>query len=167
MTKPYWLDGMSPGKLAVASRPRGSDWLSDEMSAWRQAGIDVIVSLLTPVEENELELRLEAQQARHAGLEFVSFPIVDRSVPTSAEGLLKLVDRIDKKISQGKKVVIHCRQGIGRSGLVAASLLVSKGLSPGSAFEQLSASRGVPVPETAEQRDWLAAFAKLLTPSKS
>ena len=48
-------------------------------------------------------------------------------------------------------MVVHCRQGIGRSGLVAACLLVRKGISPGAAVEMVSAARGVSVPETTEQ----------------
>ena len=45
----YWIVGPWRGRLAIAARPRGGDWLDDELSGWRQAGIDVVVSLL----ENE------------------------------------------------------------------------------------------------------------------
>jgi len=62
-------------------------------------------------------------------------------------------------LSEGKNVVVHCRQGIGRSGLVAACLLVRKGVSPGAAVEMASAARGISVPETAEQRDWIDNYA--------
>jgi len=69
-------------------------------------------------------------------------------------------------LSKGKNVLVHCRQGIGRSGLVAASLLVKKGISPGAAIESVSAARGMPVPETAEQRDWIDHYAVALTGTK-
>lgn len=43
----YWVNGPWLGKLAIGPRPRGGDWLEDEVSAWRLAGIDAVLSLLT------------------------------------------------------------------------------------------------------------------------
>lgn len=60
-------------------------------------------------------------------------------------------------------VLVHCRQGIGRSGLVAARLLAKKGTSPGAAIEMVSAARGLAVPETAEQREWIDRYAATLS----
>ncbi len=42
----FWISGRWHGKLAIASSPRGGDWLQDEAAAWRRAGLDVVVSLL-------------------------------------------------------------------------------------------------------------------------
>ena len=61
-------------------------------------------------------------------MDFVSFPIPDRQAPTSDSELAVALEKVDASLSSGKNVVIHCRQGIGRTGLVAACLLVSKGL---------------------------------------
>jgi len=63
-TKLYWIKGPWPGKLALAARPRGGDWLEDEIAAWRDAGINAIVSLLTAEEEQELDLGRKAQVSR-------------------------------------------------------------------------------------------------------
>ena len=52
----FWIPGPWRGKLAVAARPRGGDWLEDEASGWRQAGLDVVVSLLEKEEAAQLEL---------------------------------------------------------------------------------------------------------------
>ncbi len=62
----------------------------------------------------------------------------------------------------GKKVAVHCRQGIGRSGLIAASLLVVSGMNPESAFRQVSVARGLPTRETAEQENWVLQLARSL-----
>ncbi len=51
----YWIDGPWNGRLAIAARPRGGDWLDDEVGSWRQAGLDMMVSLLTPDEVAEFE----------------------------------------------------------------------------------------------------------------
>jgi hypothetical protein len=60
-TKIYWIEGPWPGRLAISSRPRGGDWLEDEVRAWQQAGIETIVSLLTKDEIAALELAQEAE----------------------------------------------------------------------------------------------------------
>jgi hypothetical protein len=65
-------------------RPCGGDWLEDEIQSWRQAGVDVVVSLLTREEQTELNLADEEALCRANGIEFGSFPIVDRGVPSSS-----------------------------------------------------------------------------------
>ena len=77
-----------------------------------------------------------------------------------------LAATLDAELSAGKNVVVHCRQGIGRTGLIAACLLVSRGVSPGSAVDALSAARGIQVPETAEQRQWIDHYAAVLAHPK-
>jgi protein-tyrosine phosphatase len=165
-TELHWLDGSWPGKLALAARPRGGDWIEDEVDKWKRAGVDVVLSLLTLEEEKDLDLRNEAAAVRGAGMEFTSFPIPDRQVPGSETKLAMVLETIGARLAAGKNVLVHCRQGIGRSGLVAACLLVTKGLSPGTAVEQVSAARGVRIPETTEQRDWIDHYAAVLAGTK-
>ena len=133
-TELYWLDGPWTGKLALAARPRGGDWLADEIPAWRDAGIDAVLSLLTPEEEHDLDLKAEGQEARTHRMDFMSFPIPDREVPNSEAEMASALEKLDGALSSGKNVVVHCRQGVGRTGLVAACLLVSKGLTPEAAL---------------------------------
>ena len=52
----FWIPGPWRGRLAIASRPRGGDWLEDETNGLRQAGIDVVVSLLESDEVAQLDL---------------------------------------------------------------------------------------------------------------
>lgn len=158
-TKLYWVKGPWPGKLAIAARPRGDEWLDDEMRAWRAAGVDTVVSLLTRGEEADLGLEREAAAAQARRMRFWSFPIRDREVPESTAELGKLVDKIDSELAAGKNVVLHCRQGVGRAGVVAACLLLNRGVSAVTAIQRLNASRGVPIPETIEQRQWIDRYA--------
>ncbi len=165
-TKIHWVQGPWLGKLALSSRPRGGDWLPDEMASWRGAGIDTVVSLLTPEEEKDLDLRREASEAKAHGMKFASLPIPDRQVPNSESEVTAALENLDADLSSGKNVVVHCRQGIGRTGLVAACLLIAKGLSPGAAVETVTAARGMQVPETDEQRRWLDHYASVLAGTK-
>jgi protein-tyrosine phosphatase len=164
--EPYWLDGAWPGKLAVGPRPRGGDWLKDDIAGWKRADVNAVLSLLTPDEEGSLDLLDEAGEVRAQGMHFTSFPIPDRQVPRSEAKLAEVLEGVGRSLSTGKNVLVHCRQGIGRSGLVAACLLVKKGMSPGAAIASVSVARGMPIPETAEQRDWIDHYAVGLTATK-
>lgn len=158
-TELHWMDGPWPGRLAISARPRGGDWLDEELASWRKSGVDEVVSLLTPEEVESLELQNEAAHSWDAGMQFRSFPIIDRWVPASKSDALRLIEDLDRDLAAGKNVSIHCRQGIGRAGLIAASLLVARGARLADALERISLARGVSVPETAEQRAWLDALA--------
>ncbi len=155
----YWVRGPWPGKLGMAARPRGGDWLQDELAKWRREGISTVVSLLMPEEEREFDLETEGRDARNQSMKFLSVPIADRQVPDSDADLLSVVQKVEAVLDAGNNVVVHCRQGIGRSGLFAACLLINRNWSPQAAVEELSAARGRSVPETLEQRKWLDQYA--------
>ncbi|HEX9944292.1 MAG TPA: protein-tyrosine phosphatase family protein [Thermoanaerobaculia bacterium] len=155
----YWVPGPWPGRLGIIPRPRGGDWLADDVRSWRASGLDVVTSLLTPDEVAEFELREEEARSRAEGLEFHAFPIPDLGVPRSRVALAQLVSELEEALASGKNVAVQCRQGIGRSSLVIASLLVSAGEDPNEAFRRIEKARGRPVPETAEQREWVSQMA--------
>jgi len=159
-TEIHWIDGPWSGRLAISSRPRGGDWLEDEVRSWHQAGLNIIVSLLTDDEITDLSLKQETELCEAYGLKFLAFPIKDRGVPPSLRAAVDFLRRLEKALAQGESLLIHCRQGIGRSALMAASLLVIIGLDPDSAFQRVSTARGVSVPETTEQREWVLKFAR-------
>jgi protein-tyrosine phosphatase len=157
----YWIPGPWAGKLAILGRPRGGDWLADEVEGWRDAGVQVVVSLLSEDEEVELGLPDEAHLVEANGLSFVSFPIEDYDVPSSERAVRELVNDLETPLDQGKFVGIHCRAGVGRSSVVAACLLVSHGEDVEISFQRISSARGVPVPDTVAQREWVGDFARM------
>lgn len=151
----FWIPGPWRGRLAVAARPRGGDWLEDEVGSWREAGLDVVVSLLENDEAAQLELDHEGDVAESSGVHFISFPVPDRGVPTSTRDALSLLSRITTALIEGNNVAVHCRQGIGRSGLVAAGLLVTSGMDADEAIRVVSRARGLTIPETPAQLQWI------------
>src|SRR5262245_64098274 len=155
----YWIPGPWPGRLAVMPRPRGGDWLEDEVRSWRRADVEVVVSLLTSDETADLGLAAEEEFCGKQGIHLSSFPIADRGVPTSREATSKLVTQLAGHLADGKNVAIHCRQGIGRAPLIAIALLTFGGLDPESAIQRVSAARGCAVPETVDQRRWVFEIA--------
>lgn len=158
----YWVDNPGAGRIAVLARPRGGDWLEDEILGWREDGIDVVVSFLTEPEDRDLGLSLEGELCRSNGLAFINFPIEDRNVPPSSEATLQLVKELDALLSSGKSIGFHCLGGLGRSPLIASCVLMFSGKSAEESFQLVSAARGLPVPETPEQVAWGESFAQEL-----
>lgn len=156
----YWIDAGLAGRLAIMARPRAGDWLEDEIDNWRKAGIDCVVSLLEPVEVRELGLTEEASLCRGRDMAFTTFPIPDRQVPSSTNETRILVEALHDLIASGKAVAIHCRAGIGRSGMISACVLGRLGFDVSHAFTLISRARGVEVPDTEEQRRWVGKFGE-------
>lgn len=165
--KVFWIAGSWRGRLGIVPRPRGADWLDDETRAWREAGIDVVVSLLEPDEAAELALTGESISSAASGLEFRTFPIPDRSIPSSREDVMELAQHIVDALRAGKSVALHCRQGIGRSALIAAAALIAGGESAATAIESIRRARGLEVPETAAQRQWISDFSSWLADKRA
>ena len=157
---PFWIrrEGL---RLAITPRPRGYDWLVDEddIRLLKRAGVDVLVSALTPYETEDMGLLEESQCCQNYGLEFFSFPIEDRSVPASFSEFDGLLNSLTDRLCKGKAVGVHCRAGIGRSSMIVASALIRDGLSVDSAFRAIQDARGCSVPDTAEQRQWVERYS--------
>ena len=163
----FWVAGPWRGKLGILPRPRGGDWLGDETAAWREANIDIVVSLLEPDEEAQLVLEGEAAAAAASGVDFRPFPIPDRGVPASRESVADLAGEIVDALDMGKNVAVHCRQGIGRSGMIVGGVLVAAGKDLAAALKTIKESRGLEVPETDEQRQWLRDFSSWLNSTQA
>jgi protein-tyrosine phosphatase len=117
--------------------------------------------LVTLVEEHELRLlRIPTllARARAHGLDSEWFPFEDGDVPSDAPGLTALTGRILETVRAGRTVVIHCRGGLGRSGLVAAACLIALGHAPPDAIRIVRAARtGAIEPR---QEAWLGARSR-------
>jgi hypothetical protein len=153
----FTVEEPGSGRLSTMAKPRGGDWLTDEMSALRAVGVDILVCALGLAELDEVDLMEEPRAARDAGLEFVSIPIQDRGVPDPAAVLPELT-RLARRLRDGAHIVTHCRFGIGRASLLAVGILVLGGLEPSRAWRQVEHARGLSVPDTPSQRQWPEAL---------
>jgi hypothetical protein len=64
-TKVYWIEKFENGAaLGIMPRPRGNDWLEDEIKVLAQKGVGTVVSLLEKDEIQELGLREEGRICR-------------------------------------------------------------------------------------------------------
>lgn len=163
----YWIGNLAFGRLGVMPRPRGGDWLVDEISSLKQLEVDAVVSLLESHEIDELDIADEARLCCEQNIEFFSFPIVDRSVPASLSEFSCFAKKVASLLHKNKSIVIHCRQGVGRAGLLAACVLVLNGNSTEEALLRISQARGCEVPETEEQKAFVLEFAKTADAGRS
>jgi protein-tyrosine phosphatase len=158
--KIYWIDGVEPGRLGIMPRPRGGDWLEDEIRSLKASGVDVVASLLEREEAAELDIAGEQSSCEACGISYLSFPIRDFGVPPSGREALSFARSLRVALGEGRSVVIHCRGGIGRSSLMAACVLLLGGTRPGEAFRRIESARGRPAPDTPEQREWVFRLAE-------
>jgi protein-tyrosine phosphatase len=151
----YPITDATPSHIAIVARPRGNDWLCEEISALSQEGIDILVSMLTGEEAEELGLNQESAECAAAGISFVNLAIPDRSVPSDRTEFLRSIEELATRVREGRYLAVHCRASIGRSSVLAASILVRLGWDAKKAFDAIESARGCSVPDTSEQKQWV------------
>ena len=128
------------------------------MAQLRREGVDILVSALQPLEERETWLEREAEAATAAGIEFVAFPIGNMLVPRF-DVALPVFQRLADEARAGRSVAAHCHASQGRGPTIVASVLVLLGHAPDEIWPRIRLARGIPVPDTDEQRRWVSELA--------
>ncbi len=80
-------------------------------------------------------------RAQRAGIDTEWSAIADGDVPVSVEQMMNIVERILTLVRTGRNVVLHCRDGRGRTGLVAGCCLTALGASVDESLEIVRESR--------------------------
>lgn len=144
--------------LAIVMRPRGDDWLESDLLRLKTAGIQTLVSTVEDWEARMLGLAQEQEIAEGIGIQFLSYPMQDRSTPSNREDFRRFVKSLAVRLEQGQRIGVHCRGCIGRSTVVTACTLITMGWSAPDALHAIELAREFPVPDTEEQRAWILAF---------
>ncbi|MBV8671976.1 MAG: dual specificity protein phosphatase family protein [Acidobacteriaceae bacterium] len=154
----YWIPHDQSPRLAIVARPRGDEWLEDDLANLKRGGIEILISLLEADEAAYLGLRRESDLAERAGLEFISYPIPDRTTPEDEHSFRHLVEYLVEVVNAGKRIGAHCRGCIGRSTVLMAAILIQLGFKPSHALTLIQQGRGCAVPDTPEQLHWILSF---------
>lgn len=130
--------------------------LTEDLTRLAQMGATGLLSL---VETKELPEGFDgfATAVRAAGLEWTHLPIPDYGVPDA--GFMASWRRLDlaRRLRMGESWAIHCRAGLGRTGTIAALLLVENGASAADAIAHIRREHDAAAVETQAQADFLAA----------
>jgi protein-tyrosine phosphatase len=164
ITQIHWIneDKIGEKRIGTMARPRGNDWLEDEIRGLKSRKVDCLVSLLERSEEWELGLKEEGEICQKWGLDFIKFPIEDVNTPENETEFIRLAHDLANRIQENEKVVIHCRMGIGRSSILAASVMIILGCEGSAVFEIISQYRGLQVPDTEGQKNWILSIEEKL-----
>lgn len=143
-----------PGKKDVSR-----DWdrdLGADIQAITEWGASSIVTLIEDHEFNLLDIESLGEAVVTAGLHWWHLPIRDVDVPDKQfENQWKaLRPDIHARLSSGERILIHCRGGLGRTGLLAGRILVERGVEPETAIAMVRTARPGAI-ETAEQERYV------------
>ena len=161
MVEPFEVPVQAAGRLFFMPCPSAPE-LDSVLGALQNESVNVVLSLLTGAEINLLGVEDEAALCTARGMAFIRFPVPDFGLPEPADWAA-LIPAIMLRLKNGEGVAVHCRAGIGRSGMVVVCLLIACGATAKDAIETASRARGVSVPETAAQIAFVSAFAELPT----
>ena len=161
MKEIFWIEGTPPVIVAIVLRPRGEDWLNDELLRYKRSGVEVLVSLLEPNEAAWLGLTDEGPLAEATGMHFLSYPILDVHVPANIATFRVFVAGLTDRLRAGERIGVHCRGSIGRSTVTAACTLIHLGWNAKQALKAIQAARGCVVPDTEEQMRWILSYKAL------
>ena len=146
--------GSSDGENKSASA------LADDLVHLAGLGISCLVTLIGDAECQLIGAAALGSDAAAAGLGQRICPITDRSSPERDQiaDFVLLMDDLSGRLDDGARLAVHCRAGLGRSGLVAASLLVRRGVLPDAAITAIRHCRPGAI-ETPGQEAFIHALA--------
>lgn len=162
----YWVE---PGRLLAGEYPRELDEAASraKLAAYLDCGIDLFIDLTEPGELLPYAALLQQlAQRRGIGVEHCRFAIADKSVPADPATMQAILARLHTALADGRGVYVHCWGGVGRTGTVIGCYLIETGWPPAAALQQVNTlwqsvakvERHPQSPETAAQRQWVAAW---------
>lgn len=143
------------GIVAIAPMPgSGGDYSGDlaHLKDWCAA---LVVTMTTPAEMSSAGAENLGRDIAFMGTRWVHVPTPDFGVPDAGEmrHWMRAEATALPALRGGGRLVIHCRDGCGRSGMAALRVMIAAGEPPEAALLRLRALIGCAV-ETSAQMRW-------------
>lgn len=148
-----------PGKKQAQSLSGGWDRdLELDIAAIKAWGASLVISLLEEHEYAELKVA-ELPAVFSAHFKWFNLPIRDKCAPDAhwSEQWQQVRGIIKQQLSEQQKILIHCKGGFGRTGTVAALILMDQGLNADEAIARCRTARKFAV-ETQAQEDYVCRY---------
>ena len=154
------LEVPAGGHLILSAQPAKFGALDITLASYREASAKLVVSLLPHDELLAVGLDSIAKSCVQSGLTWAHCPIDDFSPPGPLfeKNWNAVATQVHSLLDQGEGVVLHCRAGLGRTGTVAARILIERGLSAPDAIQLVRQTRPGSI-ETSSQEDYLQQYA--------
>jgi protein-tyrosine phosphatase len=148
----------APGKKGIGIHGLWDRDLAADLTRMREVyGVDTLVSLVEEHELVDLQIADLADRAKATGMAVIRFPIVDVSVPKDEPAFARLIVQVIERLKAGETVALHCKGGLGRTGLAAGCCLVGMGMPADQAIATVRAARSGTI-ETGEQERYVRRF---------
>lgn len=127
----YWV---LPGRVLAGEYPGGknSQATRARLQCLMEAGIECFLDLTEPGELKSYDTQLPFS------VEYLRKPIKDHGIPAQRIHMAEILDCLHDTLASGRGVYIHCRAGIGRTGMVVGCFLVERGRSGDDALDELN-----------------------------
>jgi len=148
-----------PGKKQTGALD--GEWSRDlgiDLTAIRDWGAKAVVTLMEPHELQQYEVADIGDRVEALGMDWYSLPIRDVDVPDAQfeKAWVYAGHRLRTMLSEDNRILIHCRGGLGRTGTIAARLLVELGWTPADAISAVRQARPGSIETSAQERHVLA-----------
>jgi len=143
------------GDLALAPVPGADGDLQADVAAIAQWGATLVISATETEEMQNLGAGELPRALQEAGIDWVHFPVRDFGVPKGDMKVqwVEVAASALEQLQAGARILVHCRGGCGRSGMLVLQLMIEAGMAEEEALQQLRAVRPCAV-ETDEQMVW-------------
>lgn len=141
-------------------------WARDlglDLQAIKAWGAGLLATLVTAAELKALKVEGLGPAAEALGMRWLHLPLPDATAPTAQwdRGWVAARRGVHAELDAGGRVLVHCKGGLGRAGMVAALILVERGMAPDEAVKAVRRARGPGAIETAAQERYVRALAAL------
>ena len=147
-----WFGRLILSSCPTINRNAEPSFLENLLIEYKRKRVKLVITLLDSDEIADLGIISFSTLLMDSGFHWIHCPIRDRSTCSDQKRIRTLLEDIKEVLKSDKSVLIHCHAGLGRTGLLAATFLVSMGLTADSAIKTIRETRPGSIETTEQER---------------